>query len=86
MELVNGDDALSQLRERLGLHERVPVIEEVHPAAFAVGADDEPAVLMCCHDSANERAHTLLTPAGAMPGTEDGFLAAANRVLAGPWN
>lgn len=87
IEIVSGDDALSLLRDRLGLYERVPVIEEVHPAALALSAgDDEPDVLMCCHDSANERAHTLLTPAAAMPDTADGFMVAANRVLAGPWN
>jgi hypothetical protein len=88
IELVSGEDALSQLREHTGLHERVPVIFESHLAYLAVGNEqgDDPIVTMCCHDRANERAHQLSAPYTALPPTEQQFLAQANLILAAAWN
>ena len=86
--LVSGEDALDELRTRTGLYERIPVIEETHLHHLEVGEKmgDDAIVTMCCHDTANERAHLLSAPYTAMPPDEQTFRAQANLILAAAWN
>lgn len=45
---------VASLRERLGLYVEIPVIEGVHPLAGVPGA-----LILCCHDTANDDTHTV---------------------------
>lgn len=59
--------ALLALREHLGLHDELPVIEEIHltnPIACDVS---DRTILVCVHDRANERAHQVWFPAPTGP-------------------
>lgn len=49
-----GDTAkhFADLRERLGLYEQVPRIEEAHPVALEPFGDRR--LILCCHDGAND--------------------------------
>lgn len=51
------DAELARLRDRLGLYEQVPVIEEVHAL---MGTPE--IVLICVHDSANGISHSVPVP------------------------
>lgn len=89
MNLLTGDEALNELRERQGLYERVPSIIESHPVAIGVGeVPNMAALILCAHDTANERAHTLAGefPAGAEFVTEEFITTTAQLVLAAAYN
>lgn len=54
----NTEQHFAELRERLGLYEQVPVVEDAHPVAMAPFGDQK--MILCCHDRANDDVHHVM--------------------------
>lgn len=53
----NTEQQLAELRDRLGLYEHVPQLDEAHPLALE---PDGGKLIFCCHDRANDDTHALM--------------------------
>lgn len=93
LNLMNADETLAELRERLKLHERLPDISLIHGVGIAIDTEnvaDGSTFMLCCHDDANRAKHLVAYPSGGVneqnPGESNRIHGHVARIVAAAYN